>query len=144
MSGGHVHQNRFPGQVGKRLRIGSTYPNLPAQSVQKREKSVPASRVKMSGDLVQKGQWRYAAHHFYELCMRQRQSNQERFLLAGGALRGRHALGTMLHVKIARLRANQSSPGGCVAPPVLPQQPSIGVFGLKRWLFLYQAVYLPL
>src|SRR5208337_745780 len=91
--------------------IGAGKPDLPIQGFHHFKESIAPDRIEMRGDLVEEDERCQSAHHGNETRMGQNQPGKERFLLSCRGLRRRGLFWAMPHAKIARLRADQRSPG---------------------------------
>ena len=94
--------------------FGRRHPHLAAPFEPVEQRRAPAG-IEVGGDLVEQQDRRRAAAFRDQLGVGEDQAQQQRLLLAGRALRGRHALGAMGDGEVLAVRADGRAPGCGVA-----------------------------
>src|ERR1700678_3057535 len=112
--------------------IGAGEKHLAAEAGERVIKRGAAARVEMGGDLVEKRERRDPRHLGGEARMGERESDDQRLLLAGRG-RGRRCLfWPVPDQKIGKMRADEGAAGGGVAAAIVAQARPVVVFRLER------------
>lgn len=131
---GDLEDPRACTDIGEACRIGAGHPDLGAERGEFIEQRDPAARIEMGDHLVEQQQRRDAGHLGDETCMGQHETDQERLLLAGRGVPGRHVLGRIDHIEIGEMRSLQGAAGGGVAGAAVPQLLAIAILDRGRRL----------
>src|ERR1700733_15190716 len=112
--------------------IGAGEKHLAAEAGERVIKRGAAARIEMGGDLVEKRERRNPRHLGGEARMGERESNDQRLLLAGRGRGRRRLFRPVPDQKIGKMRADERAAGRGVAAAIVAQARPVTVFRPER------------